>query len=100
MNFPTHRPVTPLNLPKFLKSIETRKIVKGTSIVVHLVDGEIVYSVPTRNRKIDYFVIRLTFPENLIQPFMIVKREPGKEAIYRYQRTLGGCESHVYLITN
>ena len=99
MKLPTHRPVAPLNLPKFLKSLETRKIIKGMSIVVHLVDGEIVLSVPSRDRKIDYFVIELTFPEDLIQPYMIVKREPGKALISRYQKTLVGCESHLYLIT-
>ncbi len=99
MQLPTHRPVKPFRLGHFLKSIETRKIKNGHSEVIHFIDADLVAAVPDLKCNVDYFILEIKWPEHLTQPYMIVKREPGRTLVFRYLRTLVGCEAHLYKIT-
>lgn len=99
MNLPTHRPVRALKLGHFLRSIETRKIKNGHSKIIHFIEADVLSEIPGHETFVDYFILEIKWPENLIQPYMIVKRELGKTLVCRYSRTLVGCEAHLYNIT-
>ena len=99
MRLPAHRYVTPLKLNTFLRSIETRERQKdGKMVVTHVVVCELIAAVPSRNRYLDFFILEIVHPEGMIQPYMIVRRELGKEHITRYYKTVPECEVHLIKI--